>query len=89
MKQDTDVGCNNTKKSEFSVERKQQSLKCRCVKERLQRKKVVDKEEETKLRGTLRVYCRCCRCGRFRGGPRWQVSGFKGIGFAFGEIRFF
>lgn len=78
MRHDTDAGRNKTKESEFSVKRKRQN------RERLQRKKVVDKREEMKLRGMLRVHCWWCR-----GGRRWHVSWFKGIGFAFGEKMLF
>lgn len=48
MRHDTDAGRNKTKESEFSVKRKRQN------RERLQRKKVVDKREEMKLRGMLK-----------------------------------
>lgn len=59
MKQGTDVGCNHMKEGEFSVTRKQQNLKCGRVEERLQRRKVVDRKEEMKLRGMLGVGIKC------------------------------
>lgn len=93
MKQGTDVGCNHMKEREFSVTRKQQNLKCGRVEERLQRRKVVDRKEEMKLRGMLGVGIKCVLglllVSVGEGGQRWQVSRFKGIVWHLGKCAFF